>query len=91
MPPWARWWRGRETIAGFATDAHEFCAEARAVATRANGQPALAYYHLDGKTGRYTAAAIDVLTFEGSRFKEITAFITPEVFSSFGLRAELEP
>ena len=91
MPPWARWWRGGETIAGFATDAHEFCAESRAVATRANGQPALAYYHLDGKTGRYTAAAIDVLTFEGSRFKEITAFITPEVFSSFGLRAELEP
>ena len=44
MPPWAGWWRGRETIAGFAKTAVEVCAAARAVPTRANGQPAIAYY-----------------------------------------------
>jgi RNA polymerase sigma-70 factor (ECF subfamily) len=29
MPPWSSWWRGRETIAGFARTAKEFCAESR--------------------------------------------------------------
>src|SRR5215831_10539454 len=51
MPPWSRWWRGREMIAGFAGD--ESCAEIRAVATRANGQPAVASYGFDEKTGRF--------------------------------------
>jgi RNA polymerase sigma-70 factor (ECF subfamily) len=91
MPPWAAWWRGRETVAGFAKAALEVCPDSRAVATRANGQPALAYYNLDGQTGRYVAAALDVLTFEGSRIKEITGFITPEIFPQFGLPPELEP
>jgi RNA polymerase sigma-70 factor (ECF subfamily) len=91
MPPWAGWWRGRETIAGFAKTAVEVCAESRAVPTRANGQPAVAYYHRDGETGRYAALAIDVLTLEGARIKEITAFITPEIFPSFDLPSELAP
>jgi RNA polymerase sigma-70 factor, ECF subfamily len=90
MPPWSSWWRGRETIAGFAESAHEFCAQSRAVPTRANGQLAIAYYHLDAETGRYKAAALDVLTLEGALVKEITAFVTPDVFARFGLPAELE-
>ncbi len=85
MPPWASWWRGRETIARFAKDALETCPKTRAVPTHANGQPAIAYYALDGETGRYVAAALDVLTLEGGRIKEITAFITPEIFQRFGL------
>jgi RNA polymerase sigma-70 factor (ECF subfamily) len=89
MPPWPSWWRGGETIAGFAKEAAEFCAKSRAVYTRANGQPAVAYFHLDDKTGRYAPAAIDVITLEGERIKEITAFVTPGIFPSFGLPAEL--
>jgi RNA polymerase sigma-70 factor, ECF subfamily len=89
MPPWPGWWRGRETIAGFAKTAHETCPDTRSVPTRANGQTALAYYNLDPETGRYLAAAIDVITFEGSLIKEITGFITPEIFPRFGLPAEL--
>jgi len=85
MPPWASWWRGRETIAGFAKDAVETCPKTRTVPTHANGQPTIAYYALDGETGRYVAAALDVLTLEGGRIKEITAFVTPEVFQRFGL------
>jgi RNA polymerase sigma-70 factor, ECF subfamily len=89
MPPWASWWRGRETIVGFAQEAVEFCAEARSTPTRANGQPAIAYYQLDADSGRFTAAALDVLTFDGEQIKDITAFVTPEIFSRFGLPAEL--
>jgi RNA polymerase sigma-70 factor, ECF subfamily len=78
MPPWAAWWRGRETIAAFAKEAAEFCAEARAIRPiRANGQVAVAYYHLDKETGRYSAAAIDVLTLDGALISDITAFVTP--------------
>ena len=89
MPPWASWWRGRETIGGFAETAAQVCAESRTVPTRANGQPAVAYYHLDAETGRYLAAALDVVTLEGALIKEITAFVSPEVFSRFGLPGEL--
>jgi RNA polymerase sigma-70 factor (ECF subfamily) len=91
MPPWAAWWRGRDTIAAFAKTAVEVCAVSRTVPTRANGQPAVAYYSLDAETGRYLAGAIDVITLEGSLIKEITAFVNPEAFRHFGLPPELEP
>jgi RNA polymerase sigma-70 factor, ECF subfamily len=91
MPPWSSWWRGRETIAGFAPAAVEFCAVSRTLATRANGQPAIAYFALDEATGRYRASAIDVLTFEGAQIKEVTAFVSPEAFAGFGLPPELAP
>ncbi len=94
MPPWASWWRGRETIAEMAKAAVDVCAESRAVPTRANGQPALAYYGLCGEKGRYegryTASAIDVLTLERGRITEITAFVTPEIFPRFSLPSVLE-
>ena len=91
MPPWASWWRGRETIAGFAAAAHEFCAEATSLPMRANGQVAIAYYHKDADTGRYKPAAIDVITLEGVLIKDITAFVTPQIFPRFGLPPELAP
>jgi RNA polymerase sigma-70 factor (ECF subfamily) len=91
MPPWAGWWRGRETIAGLAKASVGVCPPGRSVPTRANGQPAIAYYHLDDETGRYKAAALDVLTFEGSQIKDITGFVKPELFAFFGLPVELAP
>ena len=89
MPPWPTWWRGRDTIAGFAENARDTCRETRRVPARANGQLALASYGLDPDTGRWTASAIDVFTFEGTTIKEITAFVTPEIFPIFGLADEL--
>jgi RNA polymerase sigma-70 factor (ECF subfamily) len=89
MPPWASWWRGRDTIAGFAKTAVDLCPEVRSVPIRANGQPAVAHYALEAETGRYLASAIDVFTFNGSLIGEITAFVTPEIFALFGLPAEL--
>jgi RNA polymerase sigma-70 factor, ECF subfamily len=89
MPPWSSWWRGRDTIAGFAREAVEFCAVSLAVPVSANAQPAVAYYHLDESTGTYLPTAIDVFTLEGELITEITAFITPGAFPSFELPPEL--
>jgi hypothetical protein len=50
---------------------------------------AIAYYALDEETGSYLPSSIDVLTLEGARIKEITAFVAPEVFPSFRLPPEL--
>ena len=90
MPPWARsWCRGRETIAGLEGGRRSLRGGAQR-STRANGQPAIAYYHLDDETGRYKAAALG-LTLDGSEIKDITAFVKPELFPRFGLPVELAP
>jgi RNA polymerase sigma-70 factor (ECF subfamily) len=89
MPPWPMWWQGRDAIAGFVGAAAEQCPEHRALPTRANGQLAVANYALDADTGRYVASAIDVYTFEGPLIKEVTGFVSPELFARFGLPAEL--
>src|SRR5215510_5374989 len=89
MPPWATWWRGGDTIAGFAKTVLELCSEIRELVTRDNGQIALAGYFRDEETGRFVPAALDVITLDGSRISEITAFITPQIFPRFGLPAEL--
>jgi RNA polymerase sigma-70 factor, ECF subfamily len=93
MPPWASWWQGREAVAelGRIAAESEACLESRPVLTRANGQPALAYYGLDVATGRWVASALDVITLEGATIKEITAFVTPQIFPRFGLPTELTP
>jgi RNA polymerase sigma-70 factor, ECF subfamily len=90
MPPWAAWWRGREAIASVARAAVETCLqETRIIPTRANGQPALAYYHFDDASGRFRATALDVFTLEGSQIKEISGFVMPGLFPHFGLPVEL--
>jgi RNA polymerase sigma-70 factor, ECF subfamily len=89
MPPWPLWWSGGDAIAGFAETVLGVCAESRKLHTRANGQVAIASYSLEAATGRYVAAAIDVFTFEDAAIKEITAFVTPEIFPRFGVPSAL--
>jgi RNA polymerase sigma-70 factor, ECF subfamily len=91
MPPWAAWWRGRDTLLEFVTATGEGCLETRTVPTTASGQPALAAYGLDPETGRWMASGIDVVTFDGDTIKEITAFVMPSLFPAFGLPDELTP
>jgi RNA polymerase sigma-70 factor (ECF subfamily) len=92
MPPWTAWWRGRDTIASVARASLETCPhESRSVPTRANGQPAVAYYIRDDTSGRFKAVALDVLSFKGSQIREISGFVMPELFPHFGLPAELGP
>jgi RNA polymerase sigma-70 factor (ECF subfamily) len=86
MPPYPRWWRGREVIAAFAAEpVHRY------LATRANGQAANASYRWNPDKRSYVAEALEVLTLEAGQVKEMTAFMTPEIFPRFGLPGELPP
>ena len=91
MPPLASWFRGLE-------DVRDFLARGplsgqwrwRRLPTTANGQPAVAAYTWDEAEGCYLPFALDVITLEGDRIKEVTAFITrvmegrdPEYYERF--------
>ena len=76
MPPLATWFRG-DDIPGFLANgplSGEW--KWKRVAAQANGQPAVAGYIWDEDEQAYLPFALDVLTFEGDRIKEVTAFIT---------------
>jgi RNA polymerase sigma-70 factor (ECF subfamily) len=86
MPPIPTWYRGREAVAAFLAGwPLAGNVRWRTVPVRANGQPALGYYRWDD--GRFVPHSINVLTLEGGRIAEITAFLTPEAFEGFGLPA----
>ncbi len=90
MPPWSMWWRGGDTIAGFAPEARDTCARARTLPTRLNGQPAVACYGEDADTGRHLPLAIDVLTLDrDGLISDVTAFIDTETVRRFGVPDEL--
>ena len=87
MPPFPHWWTGRATVMAFMVSTGK--PRLRHVVTRANGQPAVAWYMRRG--GVYRPSSIEVLALEGDRVKEITAFADVEtLFPRFGLPAELE-
>jgi RNA polymerase sigma-70 factor, ECF subfamily len=84
MPAYPAWWRGREVIAAFAAGpVHRY------LQTQANGQAANGAYRWDAKKGSYIAEALEVLTLEGTQVIAMTAFMTPEIFTHFGLPGEL--
>ena len=75
MPPLATWYRTREGIATWASLSPMSGAwRWRAVLTRANGQPALAFYAWDGDAA-YLPFALCVLSFRGAEITDVTAFI----------------
>jgi len=49
-----------------------------------NGQLAAACYTWDAERGLYVAAVLDVLTVQGERIAEITAFVTSDLHRRFG-------
>jgi RNA polymerase sigma-70 factor (ECF subfamily) len=76
MPPLSTWYSTREGIATWATASPMSGAwRWRTVRTRANGQPALAFYSWDDATGTYLPFALNVLGFRGDRVSDVTAFI----------------
>jgi RNA polymerase sigma-70 factor, ECF subfamily len=91
MPPYARWYEGREAIAGSWLMPGGPPPRLRYVATSANGQPACGTYRLDPESGRYLPIALDVLTLRGSEVAEVIAFRTPAVFPRFGIPPVLTP
>ena len=76
MPPLASWFGPRDQAARFLVlGPLSGRWRWRHVATRASGQPAVGVYSWDERTGRHLPFALDVLTLEGDRIREVTAFI----------------
>jgi RNA polymerase sigma-70 factor (ECF subfamily) len=92
MPPVAEIAVGREAMfklwleAGFGSEAF---GRLRCVTTRANRQPALAYYVLQSSDTAYRAMALDVFRVEEGLITEIVTF-GPEVFPAFSLPLVLD-
>jgi RNA polymerase sigma-70 factor, ECF subfamily len=90
MPPHPVWYEGRAAVVAF----HEgvFAPEVgdiRGIATAANRQPVAALYVRAPGELAYRPLALDLLTVEGDTISEITSFVSPELFASFGLPASL--
>jgi len=76
MPPMARWFQGLEGIRGFLEKWSMLPDWGwRGIPTIANGQAAIAFYSWDQEVGARVPFAVNVLTFEGEKIKEVDAFI----------------
>jgi RNA polymerase sigma-70 factor (ECF subfamily) len=86
MPPLPSWYGGRDQIAAFLRGWPFAPAKRwRLVLTSANAQPAFGGYLWDDETGAFVPHEVTVLTLRGTEIEEVTAFLTPEAFPSFGL------
>lgn len=91
MPPAPLLYRGSRVIGEFfATVPLEGALDrTRLLATRANGQPAVAVYFPGDETGGHRAYGLMVLVLDDDRIAEIVGFADPSLFPAFGLPAEL--
>src|ERR671917_467618 len=76
MPPLASWFGPRDEFARFLglwplSGTWRW----KTLVTTANGQPAIAYYHLDAESGTYIPFALNVLTLRDGRIADVVAFI----------------
>jgi len=84
MPPTPVWYMGHEEVGRFLAKS-AFQVQWRRIATRANGQPAVAGYARQGGGGEYEAFVLDVLTLRDGKIAAITAFLDDGVLRRFGL------
>jgi RNA polymerase sigma-70 factor (ECF subfamily) len=82
MPPLPGWFTGRDGLRGF-LEMGPLSGEWRwkHLPTRVNGQAAIGSYAWFEEEGTYRPFALDVLTIEGSKIKQITSFITRATIS----------
>jgi RNA polymerase sigma-70 factor (ECF subfamily) len=92
MPPLPTWYRGREAVAAF-LEGWPLRREGRwrLIPVGANGQLAFGHYDWDEERGAFRAHGITVLTLDGERIAEITAFLDAELIPRFGLPDQIEP
>jgi RNA polymerase sigma-70 factor (ECF subfamily) len=83
MPPMPGWYRGRESIEHFLRE-HALTERWRFVPVRANGQVAFATYSWSEADQAWVAKGLDVLTLDGGRVRQVTAFLDAPV-GRFGL------
>jgi RNA polymerase sigma-70 factor, ECF subfamily len=81
MPPLASWFRGEDLAEFLRIGPLSGLYRWRHLPAHANGQPAVAAYTWHEDEQAYLPFALDVLTFDGDRIAEVTAFIarSPEV------------
>ncbi len=90
MPPYPTWYQGRAAIVAFVEhnlaggDPSRSRGPGRAVATRANTQPAVAFYVQRQGDAHHRPLALSVLRIENGAIAEIISFLTAP-FSAFGL------
>jgi RNA polymerase sigma-70 factor (ECF subfamily) len=82
MPPMSRWFKGEGIRPWLETSSMTGEWGWRALPVTANGQAALAFYSWDEEQQARVPFAINVLTFEGEKIKEVDAFI---------VRASMDP
>ena len=88
MPPWPQWYSGHTDIGAFLRWAWRHGAGyGRLLPTRANGQPAFAYYRRSPENPRWRPFAIQVLEVRGGEVRSITNFLDTRLFESFALPA----
>lgn len=75
MPPQPAWFGGHAAIADFLRENPFRWFRWRYLATRANGQPALAAYSWDEAVRAYRPHGIDVLTLDGDKVAAVTTFL----------------
>ena len=89
MPPAPTWFQGRDAVAAFlARVPLARRTRRRLVPTRANGQPAFGVYRWERNA--FAPSELIVLTLDGDRIAEITAFLSAESFERLGLPDVLE-
>jgi RNA polymerase sigma-70 factor (ECF subfamily) len=85
MPPTPTWYDGREAVVRFHTQLFEEDYQWGFMVTRANRQPAVAFYTRRPGESEYRASVIDVLRIEDGLVAQIDAFVLPRLFPAFGL------
>ena len=88
MPPWRDWYRGRPAIHGFFKTVWGNFAGYRAVATRANGQPAVAIYARRHQEPEWRAQSLHVIEPAYGAIASLTVYVAPlgpGLFAAFGL------
>jgi RNA polymerase sigma-70 factor, ECF subfamily len=86
MPPTPTWYDGRQAIVTFHAQ-QLFVPEMQwqAIPTKANRQPAVAFYTRQPGEPAYSASVLDVLRVEDGLVAQIDAFVLPSLFPAFGL------
>ncbi len=90
MPPLPHWYHGIAAVTDFAVQVPMTrCPSWRHRPTRANGQPAVAFYLGADASSPHDAWSITVLTLHGRYIAEITSFLGADHFRPFGLPTSL--
>lgn len=90
MPPFELWLQGRHDVHAWFFGQGSVCRGSRLVPVGANGQPAFAHYHADGKGG-FSPWAIQVIDISDDRISAINCFLDTKLFAFFGAPESLEP